>query len=206
MHPNRAFQDHSTEHNISFARSRAFGTLATNGDEGPLTAHVPFLLEPGGKTAELHLVRSNPIARLALPVPCVITIMGPDSYISPDWYEVADQVPTWNYIAVRLRGHLHALPQEDLHALLNRLSEHFEQRLSPKRIWTSDKMSDGVMDRMMRMISPFRMDVTKIEGTWKLGQNKPDHARLSAAENVKAGGIGTDLADLAGMMTRLPEG
>jgi len=113
MHPNPAFRTEETQRNIDFARERAFGTLAINGDDGPVTCHIPFLLEQDGHEADA-------------PTKAVVTVMGPDSYISPDWYEVPDQVPTWNYVAVRLRGVLHPMPQDDLHPMLDRLSAHFE--------------------------------------------------------------------------------
>lgn len=200
MHPNPAFRTEETQRNIDFARERAFGTLAINGEDGPVTSHIPFLLEQGGHEAELHLVRSNPIARIDAPTKAVVTVMGPDSYISPDWYEVPDQVPTWNYVAVRLRGVLHPMPQDDLHPMLDRLSAHFETLLLPKTPWTTDKMGEGVMDKMMRMILPFRFEVTGIEGTWKLNQNKPDEVRERAAKQVAAYGQGLEIQTLAALM------
>jgi transcriptional regulator len=200
MHPNPAFRTEERQRNIAFARERAFGTLAVNGDDGPLTCHIPFLLNAAGSEAELHLVRSNPIARLGAPAKAVITVMGPDSYISPDWYGVADQVPTWNYVAIRLRGMLHPMPHDDLHAMLDRLSAHFEKLLLPKPAWTTDKMSEGVMEKMMRAILPFRLEVTGIDGTWKLNQNKPDAARNAAADAVAAYGQGLEIATLSALM------
>lgn len=201
MHPNPTFRAEDTARNIGFARERAFGTLAVNGEAGPVTSHIPFLLEEDGQSAELHLVRSNPIARMNdLPVPCVITTLGPDSYISPDWYGVIDQVPTWNYVAVRLRGQLHPMPTEEMHAVLDRLADHFETLLLPKPPWLTTKMTDGVMEKMMRMILPFKMEVTSIEGTWKLGQNKPDEVRKRAADGVAAFGQGQEIATLAALM------
>lgn len=200
MHPNSVFRKEEHTRNIDFARERAFGTLAVNGDDGPLTSHIPFLLEPEGHEAELHLVRSNPIARMGSPAKAVITVMGPDSYISPDWYGVVDQVPTWNYVAVRIRGSLQPMPQADLHPMLDRLSAHFEQVLAPKVPWTTDKMSDGVIERMMRSIVPFRLRVDSIEGTWKLNQNKSDAARIAASEAVAAYGQGHEISTLSALM------
>ena len=200
MHPNPAFRHEGRARNIAFARERAFGTLAVNGDDGPLTSHVPFLLDPDGRQAELHLVRSNPIARLGEATKAVINVMGPDSYISPDWYGVIDQVPTWNYVSVRLRGALHPMPHDDLHAMLDNLSAHFETLLLPKTPWTSEKMSNGVMEKMMRAIQPFRFEVTSIEGTWKLGQNKPDEVRIAASDQIAAFGQGLEISTLAALM------
>jgi transcriptional regulator len=201
MHPNPAFRQDPDSRNIGFARERGFGTLAINADDGPLTAHIPFLLSEDGKQAELHLIRSNPIARpCKVPQKAVITVTGPDSYISPDWYKVADQVPTWNYVAIRISGTLSPLPQDELHPLLDRLSAHFEAHLLPKTPWTSGKMSDGVLARMMRQIQPFHFEVARIDGTWKLGQNKPDNARLNAADHVAGYGIGHEIHILSALM------
>lgn len=201
MHPNPTFRQDPDSRNIGFARDRGFGTLAVNGEDGPLTAHIPFLLSEDGKQAELHLVRSNPIARACKdPLKAVITVNGPDSYISPDWYGIEDQVPTWNYIAIRLTGTLSPLPQDQLHPMLDRLSAHFEEHLIPKTPWKTDKMTPDVLDRMMRQIQPFQFDATGIDGTWKLGQNKPDDVRVNAADHVAGYGIGQETQILSALM------
>ncbi|MEM6741970.1 MAG: FMN-binding negative transcriptional regulator, partial [Pseudomonadota bacterium] len=113
------------------------------------------------------------------PQPALFIVAGPDAYISPDWYSAADQVPTWNYVAVHLRGTLEKLPQDTLRPVLNRLSDAMEERL-PKRPWRSTKMSPGVMDRMMRTLVPCRLVISKIDGTWKLSQNKRQEDRDGA--------------------------
>ena len=179
--------------------------LAVNDAAGPLISHVPFLLAADGEEAELHLVQSNPILRrLDGPAPAVIAVQGPDSYISPDWYGVEDQVPTWNYVAVHLRGTLERLPQDALRPMLDRLSEHFEARLAPKPAWTTNKMTPGVMARMMRMIAPCRMRIAVIDATWKLNQNKDDAVRLRAAHLVAEHVVGTEPRALSGLMRNPP--
>jgi transcriptional regulator len=186
MHPNPAFRQTPAEANLAFARSRGFGALLVNGPEGPLVAQVPFLISDDGAVADLHLARSNPVARADQPCAAVMVVQGPDSYISPDWYGLEDQVPTWNYVAVHLRGTLHPLPVETLRAHADALSTRFEAELLPKAPWVSGKMTEGVMERMMRMILPFRLTISTIDGTWKLNQNKPPEARTSAAAALDA--------------------
>lgn len=201
MHPNPAFRRAPTEASLAFARERGFGVLCVNADDGPLASHVPFRLAPDGGSAELHLVRSNPILRtLSAPRPAVIVVSGPDGYVSPDWYGLDDQVPTWNYVAVHLRGVLEAAPAEELRGMLDRLAAVFEDRLAPKQPWTSAKMGPGAMERMMRSIAPCRLRVTDMQATWKLNQNKPTAARLAAAERVAASGQGQDLERLRALM------
>lgn len=200
MHPNPVFRAEERDHHIRFARDRTFGVLALSDEAGPLLSHVPFLLSEDGTLAELHLVRSNPIVR-ALQTPAVakIAVQGPDGYVSPDWYGIEDQVPTWNYVAVHLTGRLELRPQTELRDLLDRQSAFFEARLLPKPPWVSSKMSDEALVRMMRMIVPCRMEISDIQGTWKLNQNKPDAARLRAADHMEDG-IGTDIGELARLM------
>ena len=205
MHPNPAFRGTPRDQNLAFARDRGFGVLSVNGEDGPLAAHIPFELSADASEIRLHLARSNPIARLALPVPAVIVVSGPDAYISPDWYGVADQVPTWNYVAVHLRGLLHPQPSALLLPHLDAVSEDFENRLLPKPPWKTAKMSEGVMDRMMRMILPFRIDVTSVEGTWKLNQNKTAAARLGVVDGLEAQAEPGRAAQLAALMRDLPE-
>ncbi len=200
MHPNPAFRAEARARHIRFARDRAFGVLAVSTQNAPLLSHAPFLLNPDGSMIELHLVRSNPIVRaLKQPQSARIAVSGPDGYISPDWYGVADQVPTWNYVAVHLTGTLEALPSNALLDLLDRQSAFYESRLLPKPPWVTAKMSTEALAKMMRMIVPCRMRVDDIQGTWKLSQNKGDSARLGAADHV-AGGFGSELSDLERLM------
>ena len=136
MHPNQVYQTADTQRNLDFARERAFGVLTVSGEDGPEISHIPFVLSEAGKTLDLHLVRSNPIARLlTTPLKAKIVISGGDSYISPDWYEVDDQVPTWNYVAVHLTGILELRPQEEIRELLDRQTSFFEEQLRPKEPW-----------------------------------------------------------------------
>jgi transcriptional regulator len=201
MHPNPVYRQAAPEANLAFARDRGFGTLTVNGPEGPLASHIPFVLDPGGGSAELHLVRSNPIARAAsAPLPALLAVTGPDGYVSPDWYGMADQVPTWNYVAVHLRGRLTLLPPEALRGQLDRLSAQFEERIAGKAPWLMGKVQAEALERLMRMIVPCRFDILSVDGTWKLAQNKPEVARLRAAEGLAAAGTGAETAALAALM------
>ncbi|WP_431297642.1 FMN-binding negative transcriptional regulator [Tabrizicola sp. BL-A-41-H6] len=185
MHTNPAFRTATRDENLAFARQRGFGILMLNGADGPLASHIPFVLAEDGMFAELHLTRSNPIARAAHG-PALLAVSGPDAYISPDWYGLEDQVPTWNYVSVHLRGTLSEMDIDLMKGHVDALSAVHENRLLPKQPWHSDKMSEGTLPRMMRMILPFRLTIGSVEGTWKLNQNKPDEARAKAADALSA--------------------
>lgn len=207
MHTNPAFRQTPREKNLHFVRARGFGVLAVNGPEGPLASHIPFLLNDDATCADLHLARSNPIARAGLPAPALLAVSGPDAYISPDWYgpheQVPDQVPTWNYVAVHLRGTLEPLPEDALRPHVEALSAEHESRITGKRPWTSAKMTEGAMPRMMRMILPFRFTVASVDGTWKLNQNKTTEIRARAADALSHGAASAQA--IAALIRDLPE-
>ena len=203
MHPNPAFRPDDQAAALELARDRGFGVLTIAGSTGVLASHIPFIIEQNEIRA--HLVRSNPIARLLKqnPTEALLIISGPDAYISPDWYHVADQVPTWNYVAVHIRGPMRLLTEAALLEHLEALSANNEERLLPKKPWTHQKMTESVMERMMRQIVPVAMEVREIESTWKLNQNKDTPARRSAAHAVETSPIGSGQSDLAELMRKI---
>ena len=202
MHPNPAFRTTQTGSALAFAADRGFGVLAINAENGPTTAHIPFVIDAGQNELRAHVVSSNPLYKQVStgPTPALLSVSGPDSYVSPDWYGLGDQVPTWNYVAVNIRGILSAAPIEDLRRNLDEISARFESQLAPKPSWTTDKMPAELLARMMRQIRPITMRIEAVESTFKLGQNKPDHARIAAASQVAAANLGHETADLAALM------
>ena len=211
MHPNPVHRPATPERNLAFARERGFGVLVVSGDEGtagPLLSHIPFLMAEGGRAVHAHLVRANPIAGLlaAGERPAVLAVSGPDGYVSPDWYGAEpDQVPTWNYVAVHLRGTLRLRPEEALRPHLDALSARFEEALRPKPPWRTSKVAPDRLASMMRAIVPIELAVESVDGTWKLNRNKTDEVRLRAAAHMGAEGFGQEVALLSTLMQSPPE-
>ena len=200
MHPNPAFRAPGRAQNLDFARARGFGTLAVAAAGEVIAAHVPFVLSAEGDRAEMHLARSNPVLRH--PGRAVMIVTGADGYVSPDWYGAPEQVPTWNYVAVHLRGTLEVVERDTLRGHLAELSHRFEAPLD-KREWTMDKMQEESVARLERMIVPVRLVVDDVQGTWKLGQNKTEAQRLGAADAI-GGSHGQALEELGALMRRPP--
>lgn len=202
MHPNKFFRKTTLEQMLAFAKTRSFGTLSVNSDLGPLVSHIPFLVDEKGTYLEAHLVKTNPIIeQLKTPLKAVMAVSGPDAYISPDWYEMNDQqVPTWNYIAVHIRGSLKPLDSSELPGILDRLSQSMEARLEPKPPWSIDKLEEHAFAKMQDQIAPIAMEIESIDGTWKLSQNKPDDVRLKVADQLESSILGSDVKQLAQAM------
>ena len=202
MHPNPIFRNTETNLSLDFANEISFGTICISAEPTPLLSHIPFQLNADRTAIDLHLVRSNPISRALVKSPrqATLSIMGPHGYISPDWYGVEDQVPTWNYVAVHISGTLSLLDQSTLPNVIEGLSDHFETQLAPKPVWKMDKVDPDVINKMQRQIVPCRLDIAQVESTWKLGQNKTDAVRHAAADQLEQSTIGSNTPHLAALM------
>jgi transcriptional regulator len=178
MHPNRAFAWEDIEAMLAFVADIAFATIAA---EGPAIVHAPVLVA-GPDRLLFHVSRGNRAkldGRRA-----IISVLGPDAYISPDWYGTKDQVPTWNYLAVEAEGPLRRLDEAELTDLLDQLSAAHEARLAPKPAWTRAKMSPGRFEGMLKAIIGYELRIEDLRGTRKLGQHKDDAQRSAAAAGL----------------------
>ena len=188
MYVNAAFKT-DDEAAWAFVAERGFGSVVAVDAGRPVASQVPLLVvgEGASRCIEFHLARANPLHEIIAAAPQVTVIVaGPDAYISPDWYGMEDQVPTWNYVAVHITGQLRLLDQLRLRPHLEELSARFENRLAPKKPWTLAKMSDEALARLMRMIVPVAMTIEGIDSTIKLSQNKTPAARAGAAAAIEA--------------------
>jgi len=199
MHPNSAFRWEDRDAMRALVGELGFGTLFAATPDGPRVAHVPVVWLDE-TTLGLHLARGNAITRHLDSATALFVVQGPDGYISPDWYGLgADQVPTWNYVAVELEGRMRRMEQDALVAQLDAISAEQEARLTPKAPWTRDKMDAALFERMTQGITGFSLEVQAWRGTRKLGQNKPEAARLAAADGADA----SDQRDIAHWMRSL---
>lgn len=188
MHPDTQFHWHDRDAMRVLVADIAFGALFASIPDGPRVAHLPVTWA-GDETLHFHLSRGNALARHLDGASAVFVVQGPDAYVSPDWYGLdADQVPTWNYVAVELEGRVSRLPHAELVAQIDALAADHEARLAPKPAWSRDKMDAGAFDRMTRGITGFALEVQAWRGTAKLNQDKPEAARLAAADALEAGG------------------
>ena len=187
MHPNSSFRWEDRDELRAFAKEIGFGTLFASTPQGPRVAHVPFVFTADDRVG-FHLARGNALSKYLNGNDALFVINGPNAYISPDWYGIADQVPTWNYQVLELEGRVEQMEREWLAGQVDLLSAQHEARLLPKTPWTRDKMREGAFAAMLRGIIGFEMHVKTWRGTAKLGQNKAPAVRAAAADGVEAAG------------------
>jgi transcriptional regulator len=180
MHPTNAFHEDDEAILLAHLAAHPFCTLAAVMAGRPLVAHAPVIVRrrPEGLALDFHLSRGNALAgAIAGGFRAVAVSLAADAYVSPDWYEDKDQVPTWNYVSVEAEGEVGPIAEAELTVLLDDLAALEEARLRPKRPWTRGKMSEGKFERMLRGIIGARLRVERLEGTTKLSQNKSDADR-----------------------------
>lgn len=187
MHPDRRFRWEDKGAMRAFVADAAFGMLFAQTPEGPHVAHVPVVFLDVDRIG-FHLSRGNALAASLDGASALFVVNGPDAYVSPDWYGMDDQVPTWNYVSVELEGTVSATDSEELPGLIDRLSADREVRLAPKPAWTRAKMRDGLFETMLGAITGYEMRISAWRGTRKLGQNKPEAARARVADALDAVG------------------
>ena len=181
MHPNRAFHWDDADEMLAFVRSISFATICV---DGPLVVHAPLVVEVPDRL-RFHVARSNRAAGSLDGARAILSCLGPEAYVSPDWYGTPGQVPTWNYLAVEAEGPLRRLDEPGLIALLDALSAEHEARLAPKTPWTRDKLDSRRFEAMLKAIVGFELTVEALRGTRKLGQNKKSAERVAAADGLE---------------------
>jgi transcriptional regulator len=182
---------------LDFVAERAFGTVVAVDDGRPVAAHVPLFVARTGSTVRLetHVARGNPLHEIVTRNPAVlITVQGPDAYISPDWYVSPDQVPTWLYVSVHLTGRATLIPAAATLAHVDRLGDQHEARLLPKPIWRTAKMTTAKRDALLRAIVGIDITVEAITGAWKLGQHKALPDQIEVARQLDARGRRQDVS------------
>jgi len=164
--------DRATLHEM--IRSRVFATLALVDGDRVRFAYAPVVIDADGGlgTIRFHLARANKVAVLADGAQLSVSFVGPDAYVSPDWYASEGQVPTWNYVAVEGSGIAERLDETELHALLADLSADEEAKLLPKKPWAMDKVPANALAAKLTAIQGFRLRFERLEGKLKLSQDK----------------------------------
>jgi transcriptional regulator len=162
-----------------FLKENAFGILVSTGPEGPMATHLPLELEEGNDTNLVlrgHFARANPQWRHISEAQEVLCIFnGPHAYVSSSWYH-EEEVPTWNYKAIHLRGIYRMQTQEELWVALHALVDKYES--NSETPVSLHQMSKATLAQI-RGIVGFEIKVTRLDAAFKLSQGRErDHPRI----------------------------
>lgn len=185
MYVPASFREDRVEVLHDVMRANSFGTIISTGADGLVATHLPFLVSPEpaphGRLAA-HLARANPHWRDWTDGQEVLVIFqGPHAYISPNWYVSKEAVPTWNYVAV----HVYGTPRliEDPEEVLSLLRDLTRANEGDGPAAWQVPWPDGYVEKLMRGIVGFTLTITRLEGKFKLSQNRaPEDARSALTE------------------------
>ena len=184
-----------------FIEQNAFATLVTNAEGRSFASHLPVLMENDNVNCFVaHMARANPQWQHFNNGGEVLMIFhGAHAYISPFWYEAPEAVPTWNYAAVHAYGRA-AVIQEESRAreIVERLTRKYEGARADELL---QRWSEPFIARMLKGIVAFEVKVTRIEGKWKLGQNRSE-ADIAGTFRALSASSRLDDQGLAALMTQ----
>jgi len=202
MYAPKSFRENRLPVLHDFIRENAFASVVTNGADGMRASHVPLILDAThGTHGRLfgHVARANPQWRDLAEADEVLAIFqGPQAYISPTLYpskkEHGKVVPTWDYLAVHAYGPARVF--EDAASLRELLESLTDKHESAQNIpWKVSAAPDGYIEDAMRAIVGFELSLSRIEGIWKMSQNRSREDRAGAAAGLRQGGE-HEVADL----------
>ncbi|MDX1984139.1 MAG: FMN-binding negative transcriptional regulator [Bryobacteraceae bacterium] len=185
MYVPAAFREERPELLHRLIREYSLATLVTHGEGGLTANHLPMLLDAGAGTLRGHMARANPHRReIGSGAAALAIFHGPQHYISPSWYVSkrahGKVVPTWNYATVHVHGTLRVF--EDRGELLHNVRELTAAReAGMPEPWTVDDAPAEFIEGLLAGIVGVELAIGRMEGKWKVSQNRPPADRASVA-------------------------
>ncbi|NNE85438.1 MAG: FMN-binding negative transcriptional regulator [Alphaproteobacteria bacterium] len=196
MYTPDAFAETELDSLHDLIESYNFGMLICHGEPTPLVSHLPFVLDrlqgPNG-TLQAHMARANPQWQ-CFDGDVLAVFRGPHAYVSPSWYTPdAPAVPTWNYAVVEAYGTPRMVENpQALRAQQERLVAANEAGRSPS--WNMDSQPAAYIDGMLKGIVAFEIPIDRLEGKFKLSQNRSATDQRQVAEALGESGSEDGLA------------
>ncbi len=186
MHPNPTYHGEDRALHEALIDEIGFGMVFLTTPDGPRVAHTP-LISTGDGAVQFHLSRGNALAGHLDGATALVTVNGPDAYVSPRWYDNRDTVPTWDYVALEMEGRVRTMAPEGLEAFLHTLIERHEARIEGAD-WNADEASEATWNKLFKGIVGFELEVQAWRPTIKLSQRKSAAERARIADAQAAAG------------------
>ena len=171
MYIPKEYKHENTEEIFRFITTNGFATLVSTVDDKPWATHIPLVLK-NDNTLEGHISKANAQWKVFEKEPTVLAIFqGAHTYVSSSWYD-HENAPTWNYVAVHVYGKIRLVSEDDLKKSLSRLVNKYEAQ-SEKPI-AVEHMSSKFLNKEIKGIVGFEIDITDIQAVAKLSQNRDE--------------------------------
>ena len=195
MYQPPAFREDRLDVMHGLMRAHPLAMLVTAGEGGLMANLIPFLIDPAGAEKGLlraHLARANEqLAALRAGAEAMVLFQGPNAYVTPNWYatkaETHKVVPTWNYATVHAWGTPRILESTDwLRQQVGELTDESEK--AQAHAWSVDDAPEPFVAAQMKGIVGLEIPIARIEGKWKVSQNRPAADREGVIEGLGQSG------------------
>jgi transcriptional regulator len=168
-----------------FMQEHNFAILVSQMDNELAATHLPLIIDKSrGEYGTLlgHMAKANPQWKTITERESLVIFQGPHTYISPSWYETTPSVPTWNYTTVHAYGTPRLVDNpETIKGMLAALVDYHESSFSPA--WEME-LPDDYLHKMMQAIVAFEIPITRLEGKFKLSQNRSEEDQARVTETL----------------------
>ena len=208
MYTPEHFEENDPQILHDLIREFSFALLVTAQNGTPVGTHLPMLVEAKGVNGILfgHVARANNHWRqFDGGTEAMAVFQGPHSYISPNWYANEGLVPTWNYASIHAYGRPQAIEDPgETTDILWRLVEANETDATGN--WSMSRLPSHEVKKQIKGIVAFRMPIDRLEGKFKMGQNRPPEDVMAAAKGLRAADHGDAEMVAAEMEARAQKG
>lgn len=164
-----SFQVEDRETLYAFMERYSFATVVSDCGGLPFASHVPLLVDRDAGVLLGHLARANPQWEAFGVGEALAIFSGPHAYVSPSWYSAAPAVPTWNYAAVHVYGTPRLLPPDRTREIVDMTVRKYE---AGRPVPWPNELPEEFRQRLLAGIIGFELPITRIEGKFKLSQNR----------------------------------
>ena len=174
-----------------FMREQSFALLVTAPKGVPTASHIPLFLDTDGDGPDRllgHVAKANTQWRdFDGETEAMAMFWGPHAYVSPSWYQSEKMVPTWNYVTVHAYGKPRVLAEpKDARDVLARLIDAYESDATGN--WSMDRLPETFVEKQLKGIVAFEMPIGRLQGKFKLSQNRSAADREGVIEGLRGSG------------------
>ena len=178
------FTEENDEAVFDFIQKNSFAIITGVNEHFPVATHVPLDIKKDGDKIIFtgHMMKNTDHHKAFSQNENVLVIFtGPHCHVSASWYVKKDVASTWNYIDVHTHGKIKFTNEEQTKKIIENLTNKYELPGSPAAF---NKLPEEYVDRLVKAIIGFTIEVSTIENVFKLSQNHDAKTRESIIENL----------------------
>ncbi len=203
MYKLKYFTEEDNEKVIAFMEENSFALITGMGDEYPVATQVPLDIKIENDKIFLtgHMMKNTDHHKAFLKNENVLVIFnGPHCHVSASWYPNPVQASTWNYMSVHAKGKIRFGDEAQTKKIVEGLTNKYEKPDSPAAF---SKLSNEYVDRLVKAIIAFTIEVETLDNVFKLSQNHDEETRQSIIEHLRKNGSDNEKAIAEEMEQRL---